>query len=115
MKRYIAALLCSSIILASASVAQDTRTAELALYNRRLNTTYRTLMQQLGPQDQAALRTAQRAWIIFRDADCVAGIGDHRDCLAQRTDDREKQLRESTYWNQKGELISLPEPPENHL
>lgn len=105
-----AGLFCAFMALASTSVAQDTRTAELAASDRQLNLTYRTLMQQLSPSDQIALRAAQRAWIVFRDADCVAGVGDHRDCLMQRTDDREKQLRESTYWNQKGELISLPEP-----
>ena len=107
-----AGLFCAAATISAATAAQDTRNAELAVSDQQLNATYRTLMRQLGPQDQAALRMAQRAWIAFRDADCAFGFGDRRDCLMQRTDEREKQLRDSTYFNGKGEQIELPAPRE---
>jgi len=94
----------------TATLAQDTRNAELASGNKRLNATYETLIRQLRGPDQAALRTAQREWIKFRDADCAFGWPDPRDCLIQRTDERERQLRDSVYFGVAGKLIKLPPP-----
>lgn len=99
-------VLCSS----SLAMAQDTRGAELAFGDRRLNATYENLIRQLTPADEAALRSAQRAWLKFRDADCAFGWPDHRDCLIRRTEEREKQLRNSIYFDGSGKLIKLPAP-----
>jgi len=97
-------VLCSG----SAAMAQDTRGAELASSDRKLNSTYENLIGQLRPSDQAALRSAQRAWLRFRDADCTFGWPDRRDCLIQRTDERERQLRDSLYFDSAGKLVKLP-------
>lgn len=35
-----------------------------------LNQSYAALMNQITPEGQAALRSAQRAWIAYRDAQC---------------------------------------------
>ncbi|ESQ76432.1 lysozyme inhibitor LprI family protein [Asticcacaulis sp. AC402] len=86
----------------------DTRDAELAHSNETLNATYQALIRQLSPEDQAALRKAQRAWIAFRDADCEVGWADTRDCLITRTDEREQQLRDSFYWGPGGKPVEFP-------
>lgn len=46
--------------------------AELERQDQRLNAAYRQAMARLNPRQQGALRTAQRAWIAFRDADCAS-------------------------------------------
>lgn len=38
-------------------------------WDKELNKNYKGLMQYLNPKQQKALRTAQRAWIRFRDAE----------------------------------------------
>lgn len=43
---------------------------EVALWDQLLNVDYRRLMGNLDGPQQEALRTAQRAWIALRDADC---------------------------------------------
>lgn len=103
--------LCASISLSAN--AQDTRDAELAYANDQLNVTYQALLRQLTPKNQSALRAAQRAWIRFRDVDCSFGWADRRECLMQRTDEREKQFREAIYFDAGGKLIELPAPPNN--
>jgi len=45
---------------------------ELKLQDARLNQAYRGAMGRLNSRQQGKLRTAQRAWIAFRDADCAA-------------------------------------------
>ncbi len=45
---------------------------ELKVQDKRLNQAYAQVMADLNPRQQARLRSAQRAWIAFRDADCVA-------------------------------------------
>lgn len=90
--------------------AQSTRDAELAEADGRLNFTYQALMGRLTPIDQRALRAAQRLWIQFRDSDCTLGWGDMRDCLIQRTEEREKQFRNSIYFDASGTQIVLPHP-----
>lgn len=87
--------------------AQDTRNAELAASDAELNRVYRALSNQLGKEDQAALRASQRAWLSFRDLDCKVGWGDSRDCLIARTDERVEQLRNSVYWTAAGKPIDL--------
>ena len=102
--------LAFGIMAAAPAESQNTRDAELAAANADLNATYRGLMRRLTPADQTALRNAQRVWITFRDADCRVGWTDKRDCLVARTNERELQLRQSTYFDARGESIHLPAP-----
>ncbi|WP_420137674.1 lysozyme inhibitor LprI family protein [Sphingomonas sp.] len=41
-------------------------------YDRRLNAAYRTLLRLLPAPAAAQLRTAQRQWLVFRNADVAA-------------------------------------------
>ena len=47
-------------------------TAELNVQDRRLNDAYRIAMADLNDRQKARLKAAQRAWMVFRDADCAA-------------------------------------------
>jgi len=38
--------------------------------DRRMNDLYKKQMARLGPESKAALRDAQRAWVVFRDKSC---------------------------------------------
>lgn len=71
---------------------QDTREAELAAADSRLNAVYKSLSQSLAPSDRERLRDAQRKWIVFRDADCEWGWVNAQECLITRTDERAPQL-----------------------
>lgn len=44
--------------------------AETALWDGFLNTQYKARMAALTKSQKAALQSAQRAWIAYRDADC---------------------------------------------
>lgn len=79
MLRYF--LSAGLLIVSAPAYAQNTRDAELAASDAELNKVYRTLMTQLGKEDQTALRASQRAWLSFRDLDCNVGWADRRDCL----------------------------------
>ncbi len=39
------------------------------MWDRELNTVYRNLRKLLGPQQLEALKTSQRAWLRYRDAE----------------------------------------------
>jgi len=107
--KWVAFVICCAVTgSAAAAFAQDTRNAELATANRRLNETFGTIVGRLRPSDQAALRKAHRAWIAFRDADCAFGDEDHRDCLIARTEERENQMRDTTYFDSSGRVFILP-------
>ena len=108
MRWALVAICCAVASLATPVCAQDTRDAELATADTGLNEAYQAVIRQLSPVDQVALRKAQRAWIAFRDADCAFGLEDHRDCLIQRTDERERQLRETVYLDARGIAFTLP-------
>lgn len=43
-------------------------------WDAELNKQYKALMARLAPEGQAALKTAQRAWIKYRDAEIEASI-----------------------------------------
>ncbi len=45
--------------------------AEYKQQDERLNKAYKTLMSEVSPERQKQLKTAQRAWISFRDANCA--------------------------------------------
>ena len=45
---------------------------ELAVQDKALNAAYAGVMTDLNARQKAKLRAAQKAWIAFRDADCVS-------------------------------------------
>ena len=57
---------------------------ETQLQDRRLNAAYVKAMKDLTPEQRARLRTAQRAWLSFREADCAAVVDpDHWGSLSR--------------------------------
>lgn len=68
----------------------------------KLNQAYRELRKALSAAEQTRLRTAERAWIAYRDKECdfeamnSAGSSDHARevarCLADRTNTRLAEL-----------------------
>jgi uncharacterized protein YecT (DUF1311 family) len=77
--------------------------AEMKIQDAALNAAYRDALTRLNPRQQGKLRTAQRAWLAFRDADCAA----HHDedwgslstisanfCVLRRTVERTIELEE---------------------
>jgi len=73
-----------------------------AVQDARLNRAYKAAVARLGPERKAALRTAQRAWIVSRDADCGAyadesqygrqGRIEAEVCVLDRTRERAHEL-----------------------
>lgn len=69
----------------------------------RLNQAYRTAVSRADAADRARLRTAQRAWIAFRDSHCAWKSSDSEggslhpllihSCMADLTDQRTHQLQ----------------------
>ncbi len=69
-----------------------------------LNKVYQQVLRQEDKDGQARLKTAQLAWIKFRDTECEYEAGDYIGgtmrpmvkafCLAAVTNDRTKQLKE---------------------
>jgi uncharacterized protein YecT (DUF1311 family) len=77
--------------------------AEYKRQDARLNGAYAEAMRSLNPAAQAKLRTAQRAWITFRDADCQAVLAANGGtmapvladlCYLDRTTQRADELEE---------------------
>ena len=75
--------------------------AELKVQDSRLNQAYRVAMADLNDRQKARLKTAQRAWIAFRDADCAAQFDEDwgtlsrisaNVCVLQRTVERTLEL-----------------------
>jgi uncharacterized protein YecT (DUF1311 family) len=93
--------------LSSPALGQDTRQYELAASDGELNKVYASIIRRLGVGDASTLRTAQRLWIQFRDADCKLALADVRDCLMERTDQRTEQLKSTYYTDKAGEVFSL--------
>jgi len=70
--------------------------------DRRLNQNYQALIKASDAEGQALLRTAQRAWIAFRDAECLWRADLMRggseapllslDCIGALTSERVRQL-----------------------
>ena len=88
--------------------ADDTRPAELAVANKKLNSTYQLLLKRISTENQTNLRAAQRAWIQFRDLDCKwAFAAEINDCLIERTDSRIRQLNETLFFDFKGNYETL--------
>ena len=90
------------------AVNGDTRPAELATANDKLNKAYKSLMTQLEQKDREKLRNAQRIWISLRDADCKwASPAEPLDCMIDRTDRRTDELRASMFNTSNGKYTSL--------
>ncbi|VXB60943.1 lysozyme inhibitor LprI family protein [Massilia sp. 9I] len=85
------------------ALAQDTRPAELANANERLNTTYQRILSLMASDEQVKLRKAQRAWIEYRDLDCAwAFSAQPLDCQIQRTQERVAALEDSFFRDKAG-------------
>jgi uncharacterized protein YecT (DUF1311 family) len=75
--------------------------AETDRQDARLNAAYKKLMGTLAPGRQASLKSAQRLWIGYRDANCafradpdggtLAGVT-AADCVLTMTRDRAQEL-----------------------
>jgi uncharacterized protein YecT (DUF1311 family) len=120
------ALLGSAITVASAQDRRRDRdddefgpasVQELAVADRRLNQVYQRRIADARADDradrrtrgwysqEAALRSSERAWITFRDAECRyltqqdVGSRDHaaltRGCLLDQVEERTEELREA--------------------
>ncbi|HZZ36273.1 MAG TPA: lysozyme inhibitor LprI family protein [Caulobacteraceae bacterium] len=46
--------------------------AELEVQDARLNAQYRKAMADLNPRQKARLQAAERAWLAYRDAECLS-------------------------------------------
>jgi uncharacterized protein YecT (DUF1311 family) len=124
---FAVALLGSAITIASAQdrrgrdhdddVLRPASAAELAAADRRLNQVYERRIADARADDrrdrrgrnwysqEAALRSSERAWIAFRDAECRyltqqdLGTRGHaglvRGCLLEQTEERTEELREA--------------------
>jgi uncharacterized protein YecT (DUF1311 family) len=101
--------LSSQLLLNPAqAVNGDTRPAELATANDKLNKVYKSLMTQLEQKDREKLKNAQRIWITLRDVDCKwASPAEPLDCMIDRTDRRTDELRTSMFRASNGKYTSL--------
>lgn len=109
------ALLLTGTALAQASDCDANQAAmnrcaavELARLDRQLNETFKNQLAWLqGTQKKLEFRSAQRHWIVFRDADCLYQVGKVADagslgpmlqarCLAAHTEVRIRQLQAYT-------------------
>jgi uncharacterized protein YecT (DUF1311 family) len=103
-------LFLSSQLLLTPAVAVngDTRPAELATANDKLNKVYKSLMTRLAQKDRENLKSAQRIWISLRDADCKwASPAEPLDCMIDRTERRTDELRASMFQASNGDYTSL--------
>lgn len=76
--------------------------ADLATADAKLNTTYQSVLGEADDKGKTLLKTAQRAWVAFRDAECAystqasEGGSIHpmevSQCLTKLTENRIKQL-----------------------
>ena len=79
----------------------DCLAAETKVWDQRLNAAYAALLKSTEPERRDPLRTAQRAWLQFRDANCAfydSGEGTiHRifaaDCVRRMTQERALELQ----------------------
>lgn len=75
------------------------RTAE---WDKRMNAAYQKALRDAAPRQKDQLRTAQRLWIQYRDANCLYyGLGegtiariDAGECMRNMTQTRAKELEE---------------------
>lgn len=91
---------CSEKAIATVDIV-DCINKEIEYQDVRLNKAYKVVMERLSDKRKKSLRTAQRAWIKFRDANCAfyhdpEGGSIHlivsRSCLLEETASRAKEL-----------------------
>ena len=76
--------------------------AKTAQWDKRMNAAYQKAMKEDDPKRQEQLRTAQRLWIQFRDANCLyfdMGEGtiariDAAECMRNMTEARARELED---------------------
>ena len=76
--------------------------AKTAQWDKRMNAAYQKAMKEDDPKRQEQLRTAQRLWIQFRDANCLyfdMGEGtiariDAAECMRNMTETRARELED---------------------
>ena len=87
------------------SAMLDCMTQETALHDLSLNRAYQAALTSLGVDSARQLRSAQRAWIKFRDAECAlhgrltGGSIDRLNggaCMLDMTRERARQLQQLT-------------------
>jgi uncharacterized protein YecT (DUF1311 family) len=74
--------------------------AQTAQWDKRMTIAYQKALRDAGPQQHDQLRTAQRLWIQFRDANCLyydMGEGtiarvDAAECMRSMTEARAREL-----------------------
>jgi uncharacterized protein YecT (DUF1311 family) len=74
--------------------------AKTAQWDKRLNIAYQKAVQDAGSTQRDQLRTAQRLWVQYRDANCLYyGMGegtiarlDAGECMRSMTEARAKEL-----------------------
>jgi uncharacterized protein YecT (DUF1311 family) len=74
--------------------------AKTVQWDKRLNVAYQKALQDAVPAQREPLRTAQRVWIQYRDANCLYyGMGegtiarlDAGECMRSMTEARAKEL-----------------------
>ena len=75
---------------------------ETATWDKRMNAAYQKALKDGEPKRQEQLRTAQRLWVQFRDANCLyfdMGEGtiariDAAECMRNMTETRAHELEE---------------------
>lgn len=81
----------------------DCTREELARQDAILNRTYAAVMKDLNARQIAKLRTAQRAWLAYRDADCASMEDEDwgtlsrviaNGCVLRRTVERTLELKD---------------------
>jgi len=95
--------------------------ASAAAADKELNAVYKKVMATLDDEGQALLKTSQRAWIVYRDAEAKFAADEMRDgsaapmlysgALASLTKERVKRLRESLEGSSDEEQADEPSEP----
>lgn len=103
MRKLTVILLFTSIASTGPAAAQDTRAAELAAADQKLNGVFKKISGKLNAEEKAKLIKAQRAWLVFRDLDCSwAFRAEPLDCLIDRTTNRTNELETTAFRDANG-------------
>ncbi|MEP6563849.1 MAG: lysozyme inhibitor LprI family protein [Mesorhizobium sp.] len=126
------------VILASAARAEDCdrnddsqqmmnicASEDYSAADAKLNEAYQNLIGANGANTRKLLQTAQRAWIVFRDAECEYATADSEDgsihpmevsaCLTRLTNDRIKQLAAAANCDEGDASCASPDEDEGDV
>ncbi|MBO9537695.1 DUF3298 domain-containing protein [Herbaspirillum sp.] len=84
---------------------QICQSAKLSEFDLKLDTSYRAAVEMLSPTAKRALQNSQRSWLTFVRTVCnrtshpPATTNDTESCLAEKLQERERQLRVTTVKN----------------